>query len=136
MFLSQVERRFVDDLEHLALVVTLTECPELLKERHAKKVLLGQRLENVTAALDQLQVSLLGVPDDIKHTMFTHPVNQPLHGEDLCGTISDLSVSDDRIELLDTENTTLKQFRRQTLLGDFEFEFFSSLFGDIFLQNS
>ena len=81
-------------------------------------------------------MGLLRIPNDVEHAMLTHPINEPLHGKDFSGTIGDLSVSNDRIELLDTEDTTLEQFRRQTLLGDFEFKFFSSLFGDIFLQNS
>jgi hypothetical protein len=86
--------------------------------------------------LDELQVSLLGVPDDIEHTMLTHPVDEPLHCEDFGSTVSDLSVSDDRVELLDTENTALEQLGRQALFGNFKFEFFSSLFGDILFQNS
>ena len=68
--------------------------------------------------------------------MFTHPIDEPLHSEDFGGTIRDLSVSDNRIELLDAENTTLEQLRRQALLGNFQLEFFSLLFGNIFLQYS
>ena len=68
--------------------------------------------------------------------MFTHPVDEPLHSEDFGGAIRNLSVSDNRIELLDAENTTLKQLRRKTLLGNFQLEFFSLLFGNIFLQYS
>lgn len=64
-------------------------------------------------------MGLLGVPNDVEDAMFTHPVNKPLHGEDFGGSISDLSVSDDRIELFDAENTTLEQLRREALLGNF-----------------
>ena len=53
-------------------------------------------------------MSLLCIPDDIEHAMFTHPIDEPLHSEDFGGTIRDLSVSDNRIELLDAENTTLE----------------------------
>ena len=56
-------------------------------------------------------MSLLCIPDDIEHTMFTHPVDEPFHSEDFGGSISDLGVSDNRIELLDAKNTTLEQLR-------------------------
>ena len=54
-------------------------------------------------------MGLLRIPNDVEHAMFTHPINEPLHGKDLSGTIRDLRVSNYRIKLLDAEDTALQQ---------------------------
>lgn len=48
MLLFEVERRVIDDLEDLTLVVRATEGPELLEQGHAEQILLGQELEDVS----------------------------------------------------------------------------------------
>ena len=51
MLLLEVERRVVDDLEDLTLVVTAAEGPELLEQGHGEQVLLSQELEDVSRSL-------------------------------------------------------------------------------------
>lgn len=62
MLLSEVEGSLVDDFEDLALVVTLTQNPELLEQLHAEKVLLWQDFENLIRPLHELQVCFLRIP--------------------------------------------------------------------------
>ena len=52
---------------------------------------------------------LFGVPEDVKHTMLAHPLDQPLEGERaLAGTVGHLRVANDHVELLDSKDSALK----------------------------
>ena len=110
MFRLEVEGGFVDDLEELTFVVTLTEGPELLKQFHSEQVLTGQDLEDLVGPLDELEMGLLGVPQDGEHLLLAHPLDQLLHRECL-GTV-ELVVTDNSVELLNSKNPALKQGRR------------------------
>ena len=75
MLLLKVERRVIDDLEDLTLVVATAEGPELLEQGHGQQILLGQQFEDVSRPLHELQMRLLGVPQDVKYAMVVDPLD-------------------------------------------------------------
>lgn len=80
----------------------------MLKQWHCEQVFLRQYLKDLITSLNELQMSLFGVPNDLEDAMFTHPRDQLLHCEDFHGTIGHLSVANDGVKLLDSKDPTLK----------------------------
>ena len=131
-----MEGCLTNDLKHLTLVVTLAQRPELFKKLHSEQVLLGQDLEDLVGSLHELQVSPLGVPEDTKDTVITHPVDQRLEREGLAGPISCLSGANDCVQFFDTEDAAFKQLRGEALLADFEFELLLLLLGLVTVEDA
>ena len=68
----------VDDFVDLKLVLTLGQVPEHGKELLCQQVFSEKELDDLARPLNKLQVSLLGIPDQVEHAIFSDPFNECL----------------------------------------------------------
>lgn len=129
MLSLEIEGSIVDDLENLSLVVTLAQVPELLQQFHGQETFTGQNLKDLVGPLHKLKMRPLRVPEDVKDLLLLHPLDKLLHREDLRAV--ELVVANDRVELLDTEDTSLQEGRGEALCRHLKLHNLSLLF-DLF----
>jgi hypothetical protein len=76
VLLLEEERTILYDLVDFKSHIGLRETPELLQELHTQQVFLQQELEDLVAALDELQMGFSLVKEDVKDSIRLHPLHQ------------------------------------------------------------
>jgi hypothetical protein len=85
----QVESYFVDNFEYLRFVGwSVGQVPEQVKRLDTHFFFLYQKLKDVIAALNELDVGFVGVPDCREDLLLSHPIDQSLSAHRRAGGAS------------------------------------------------
>lgn len=78
VLLPETGRTGLNDLVRFGPQFCLGETPEVPQQLRSESVFLKQQPQHLFAALNQLQMRLLGIEQDFEDSLFEHPVDQVL----------------------------------------------------------